>query len=354
MGTVMPAEEILDEDALLAPIPGDEPAGGPVPYTDKDQLDTLRKEDDPNSYADDDPMRPTEFKRADWPAIIRLATKVLTTSSKDLLIACRLTEALTKVHGFAGLKAGLRLLRRLCEEAWDRIRPEMDDPTDLEARAAPFNWLGEADKGARFAGTVRGIPMFAGEEGPVGWVDWRKGQDPKFADRREAFEKAAQVTCRADTQALVDKIDAVIQELTALLTTLSTKMGPVAPTMPGLRQALAECHTLAGQVLARKPPEVGSAPTEAEATTPSASGDGLPVQGRLSTSSPATRAEIYRRMAELAQLLQQLEPHSPIPYLIQRACELGAKPFPQLMKALIRDESVLGELTRELGLPSEE
>jgi len=49
-----------------------------------------------------------------------------------------------------------------------------------------------------------------------------------------------------------------------------------------------------------------------------------------------------------------LEPHSPIPYLVQRAVELGAMPFPQLMRALIRDANTLTELSRELGIKSEE
>jgi hypothetical protein len=39
--------------------------------------------------------------------------------------------------------------------------------------------------------------------------------------------------------------------------------------------------------------------------------------------------------------------------LICRAVELGALPFPQLMQALIRDDSVLNELNREMGIKTE-
>ncbi len=49
-------------------------------------------------------------------------------------------------------------------------------------------------------------------------------------------------------------------------------------------------------------------------------------------------------------MLRELEPHSPIPYLIQRAVELGSLPFPQLINALIRDDSILTELRREFGI----
>ena len=54
-----------------------------------------------------------------------------------------------------------------------------------------------------------------------------------------------------------------------------------------------------------------------------------------------TRAEIYARVAEAAAKLQQIEPHSPIPYLLNRAVELGSLPFPDLMKSLILNADVL-------------
>jgi type VI secretion system protein ImpA len=67
----------------------------------------------------------------------------------------------------------------------------------------------------------------------------------------------------------------------------------------------------------------------------------------------ATREDVYRQLRDAANLLQKIEPHSPIPYLIQKAITLGAMPFPLLMKALIRDEAVLKDMSRELGIPEE-
>ena len=55
-----------------------------------------------------------------------------------------------------------------------------------------------------------------------------------------------------------------------------------------------------------------------------------------------------------------MEPHSPIPILIQRAVELGSLPFPQLMgalakdqlmNALIRDPNILQEIGRAVSVP---
>jgi len=51
-------------------------------------------------------------------------------------------------------------------------------------------------------------------------------------------------------------------------------------------------------------------------------------------------------------LLERMEPHSPVPYLIRRAVALGALPFPEMMKALMREEfqQALNEMNRELGI----
>jgi type VI secretion system protein ImpA len=98
-----------------------------------------------------------------------------------------------------------------------------------------------------------------------------------------------------------------------------------------------------------------AAPTEAEsAEAEQAGADGAPGNASGAVAAPAravrTRADIYRQLHDLASVLQQMEPHSPIPYLIQRACELGSLPFPQLMRALIRDENIVNEMHRELGI----
>ena len=125
---------ILDIESLLAPIPGDEPAGSGVPLPVREELDRDRKEVNPDDFDAQDPMRPEEAKHADWPRIIDICQEILVESSKDLMIVARLTEALVKLHGFAGLRDGLTLFHRLIDEAWDRLRPVIEEPDDLEAR----------------------------------------------------------------------------------------------------------------------------------------------------------------------------------------------------------------------------
>jgi len=63
----------------------------------------------------------------DWVQVATLGKKLLGSKSKDLLLAARLLEALLKVHGFGGLRDGLLLMRRLIEDAWDRLNPPIEE-----------------------------------------------------------------------------------------------------------------------------------------------------------------------------------------------------------------------------------
>lgn len=340
----MSAPPLLDIDSLLAPIPGDDPSGSSVPYDVRAELDEARKEDNPDDFPPGDPMRPEEFKKADWPGLVRLAEKTLRETSKDLLVAARLTEGLVKLHGFAGLLAGLRLLRQLVDVCWDRVRPPIEDG-DLEVRATPFYWLDDADKGARFPTSLRRVPMvFGEEEQPLGWLEWRHSQDGKGPVSRDDFDRAVAAASPERCAEAAETLRACRQELDLLRRSLSERMGPAAPGLTGVYKALEECHQLAQDIAKRKGPGTSEAPANG---APAAATGGAPAGPARAVTS---RAEAYRQLAQAADLLEQLEPHSPIPYLVRRAVELGALPFPKLMRALIRDANVIGELTRELGI----
>lgn len=361
----MPTPPLLDLDHLLAPFPGDEPAGRPVSFDQRRQFEEGRKEVEVTPYRPEEDS-PRVVNPPDWAGVVRMAVDVLGDSSKDLMTSARLTEALTMTEGFAGLRDGLCLLRRLMDECWDRMHPDIEDG-DLEVRASPFNWLDDLDRGALFPRKMLMVPLvrrnpnisgFA-EDDPLGvsWQQWKDCQEgKKDAPSREVVEKIIGLAKRDDCQTLVDDLKAARDEHARLATLLGNRLGADAPSMLHVGQSLAQCQQLAELILQRKGPApvaatAGPAPAPevnggASAAAPVAAAGPLMVAG----PRPVTRDEIYRQLADAADLLQKLEPHSPIPYLIQRAVELGALPFPQLVKTLIRDPSVLTELNRELGI----
>ena len=116
---------------------------------------------------------------------------------------------------------------------------------------------------------------------------------------------------------------------------------------------MGECRALAQQILQRKGPDLSQAGPEegdGEAGGAAPSGGGGSFLGR----QVALAMQVYQQLDQAATLLQQLEPHSPIPYLIKRAVELGALSFPELMRRLIRDADVLLAMNRELGIKEPE
>jgi type VI secretion system protein ImpA len=341
----MASPPLLDFAALIEPIPGDNPAGDALPFAIREKLEKGRKEEDPNDYAPDDPMRPEKPVKADWSGIVESAKEALTQTSKDLLVAARLTEALVKLHGFTGLRDGFHLLREMVEQCWDRIWPPLEEG-DLEVRASPFNWLDEADRGARFPTTLRKVPFVTGPEGRYGWLEWRQSQDGKGDVSREVFDQAVAATSAEDVDTALADLNEALAEMSQLAQLLDDKLGKgVAPAFTGMRQAAEEARGLLTDILQRKRP--------ASALESDSSGDG----SGAATGAPravTSRAEAYRQLAHAAAVLQELEPHSPIPYLVQRAVELGSLPFPQLIRQLIRDPNVLNELSREFGIKQTE
>ena len=334
-------------DEFLAEIPGDNPAGEPLPYHVRAELDEARKEINPDDYDPADLTRPTEFKPADWAGIVATATRTLKETSKDLLVAARLTEALTQIHGFDGLAGGLAVMRGMVDQCWDRMYPDISDG-DLEVRAGPFNWLADADRGARFPHAVRSAPLLSTAGQTISWVRWRGLQDGKGDLSRDDFEKAIAAADRAACQEAVDAVTRALSELNALSPALAARLGPDSPGMIDLRTAVGDCYGLARQILEKKgaPPVAEDGGEGGEA----ADGGGTTDGGRPGGRVMATRADVYARLAEAAALLEQIEPHSPVPYLIRKAVEFGGLPFPDLMRALIRDDSVLSEMNRELGI----
>jgi type VI secretion system protein ImpA len=357
----MPREPFIAIDDLLLEIPGDNPAGEPVSFAVRAQLDEMRKEINPDDFDDNDPLRPTELKKADWKGIVRLTSEQLQTTSKDLLLAARLIEALTKMHGFAGFCDGVTLIRRMVDECWDRLYPEVEDG-DLEIRAGQFNWLGDDGRGARFPFTLRTVPLFPFEGQAVSWYNWKTAQDKKGPFTAEQVEKAINNTPREVLHNLVESVDEALECTQSLLEVLNQRLGSAAPGWIDVRKALMEVATLTkgalqrqgGPISTEESPEAASELSDEQAGQDESEGSDAAPRGRRSTP---TRADLYARLEETAQLLAAMEPHSPVPYLIRRAIDLGRLPFPEMMKKLLRPDYHQGltEMDRELGIePTEE
>jgi type VI secretion system protein ImpA len=346
---------LVDLETLVQPIPGDDPAGAPVSYLVRAQLEEARKATEANGDVTSEAAAQT--RRVDWLAIIRLTQDILSTKSKDLLVAARLTEALTNQHGFAGLAEGLVLLRRLIHEAWDRIHPTIEDG-DLEVRAAPFNWLAEADRGARFPVTVRSVPLVPGTGPSCTWLNWKRSQEGRDGVARpEAFDQVVKPVSRLDAFRATQEIELAVKECSALLEVLNEKMGEATPSMEGLSLALSDCLGLAQHVLTLK----GGPPVDevAQGTGPGSDASMPENGGHAASANDLRRAvlarnDVYRRLTEVGEELRILEPHSPVPVLIRKAVAWGSLSFPELIRTMSQEEGLMSMLSKDAETGTEE
>ena len=346
----MKSDFALDFQALLAPIPGANPAGTNTPFGVKDQLEQMRKEVDPASFAADDPLRPTEFRKADWVGIIKLGTQTLCQTSKDLQVAARMVEALTKVNGFQGLGDGLQLLEGLVDQAWDRLVPPVDDPSDLDIRSSPFEWLDDPDHGATFPSTVGTIKLVdATKDSPeMGLLQWKQGTTPQPSAGGAPPISLDQILAGTSLEIIQGRYNQIVrcrEILGKLVENLSAKLKDLAPSMAQLRGVLDQIEAILRQMIAKKSPISDSNLKNADGE----SGDGNQEQSLV-----GSRDQAYQMMARAADILSSIEPHSPVPYLVRRAVQLGALPFPELIQAFVREQSVLETMFRELGIPNKD
>lgn len=341
----MSAEPTIDVDELVQPIPGDSPGGEPLPFDARNNLDAWRNEPDLD-FQDPDSPPPAP---AEWGKVIATASGFLASTGKDLTAAVRLVEALTKKHAAAGLRDGLTLLTRLAESGWEHVHP-VCEPNDQEARLNRLNWLNDGTKGGKFPQTVLRMPLVRSSRGEgysaADWMDTGR--------RAEVEGEAAAIPADAVRAAFAD-LGAVRDALTRLGTVLDEKMGGESPNLSddapdGLGKALTKCEEFVRGLAQVKGVPLGEA---AAGDTPAESGAAAPGGGGGGSTAGAVgggRDQLYRQLAQIADALKRVEPHSPIPFLLERCVKLGAMSFPELMRAVIQERGTLDELDRLLGL----
>ena len=266
------ATAALHTDDFFGPVSPGRPAGADLRWTAEwDRIKEARRCDDdldPGQWAK------KERKAADWRLVEELTSVMLRERTKDLQLALWLTEASMKLHGFPGLRDGLRLTRELMVRYWDRgLYPPIEDGP--EDRAGPFEWLDN-----KLVDSIRGIPITANDgNGPDyslidlqdarrtgseascldahGEIDTgkRKAYDAALAQghvSQEMFDRAVAGTKRAAFEDLYQEFQQVRVEFKALEKVVDEKFGEVAPSLSTCRGALNDLQQEMEAVLEKK------------------------------------------------------------------------------------------------------
>lgn len=360
---------LFDTAAILAPLPGDSPTGPSLRYDPVyDAIREARRQDDQTLPQG---VWQAAAKRADWDEVIRLCRTVLETRSKDLQIACWMTEALVQRHGFAALGPSLTLLGGLCAAFWDGLHPEIDGG-DVEARVAPLEWLN-----GKLPSLLHTLPLTRAGTPPVlahSYADYENAQRRQFAATRDPrgaaavlakggatladIEAAAEGTPVAFHRALHATLTEVIEAVDALSALLDTRCGRQAPGLAALRGACLGIQGWVDTTLRAKgeepvmpvPPPPPDPSGEEAALDAFADGDDGAEAGPGYGAGPIqSREEAYYRLAEAADFLLRTEPHSPTPYLIHRALGWANMPLHEVLLEVSRGRNDLASVFDLLG-----
>jgi type VI secretion system protein ImpA len=372
----MPSPQTLDIEALLAPIDAENPAGEDLRHEGTyDKIAQARREGD-----DRDALQPG-VKTADWAAVIAVASDALSDKSKDLQIAIWLVEALVKLHGFAGLRDGLTLLRELQRRFWAALYPAVVDG-DLEDRMRLLEWLDN-----KLPLSIRQVPLAQSVDGKLySWLHWQESRAVDNLGRQnpaakaeavaegkitgEEFDKAVMATPRRFYEELVEDLTQCQEEYEELDRALTEHFGRQGPSLRSIKNALDDYAARVEGIVEEKrklEPEFVHEGRERSSDRglfdrlrrreedPAVSQPGQSSAGVVSFAGgvplePIDRADALRRLAAVADFFRRTEPHSPVAPLVERAIRWGEMPLEKWLEDVIGGDPVLDRVRETLGL----
>jgi type VI secretion system protein ImpA len=369
MANVESRAAVIDIEALLQPISEEKPAGENQQYSGLyDEIREARRADDMLAQG----QWQFEPKLADYRKVISLAIPALTNETKDLQVSVWLTEALTKEHGFVGLRDSLVLLRRLQENFWDTLHPEIDEG-DMEGRANAIEWME-----SQIAIAIRTLPLTGGEG--FTYINWLESRDFDFPENVDSLDFHEQEKVKAKkAQAAEEKRKtgdmwraaksqtnrAFCEEMHLTLEECWTECESLDRTieekfdrnqMPGLRnlkKSLEDIRGVLKPLLEEKRQQEPDAAEDDSAAGETFVEDGngaVPVRTvAVPMGAITSREDALKRLSDVCEYFKKHEPHSPVAYLIQRAVKWGKMPLENWLQDVIKDETVIFQIRQTLG-----
>lgn len=355
----------IDVNELLAPIPGDDPAGTDASFSDEfDRIREARRADDPGLEQGE---WQTELKVADWRQAQSLAEEILLRTSKDLQAAVWLGEAAIARHGLEGARDAFELLAGLLEQYWDGLYPRVEDG-DLEERAAKLAWFNTY--GGRALG---GIMLNHDPQAPLtllGWLDSREvdnlarqsaeSYQSALDEGRingEAFDAKLMATPDALVLERIDLVQAAREAFTRFSAMSDSQLGRDAPSLAAIDEALKKIAQVYGRLAGAKGLGSAAAAVEGDASgdvvasgggQAAASGGGVALN--LSGDSRVSKEAALRTLAEISAFFRRTEPQSPVPYMLDRAVAWANMPLDQWLMEVVRDEGTVSMIRDRTGM----
>ena len=336
-------------EKLLQPVSPQQPCGPDLANDPLfDELETLLKGKPEVEIGNvKKPAEPPDWKS------LRARSSEFLAKSKHLRVAMMLCGGSLKTAGLEGFHDGVQLIRGLLEQYWPTVYPLLDptdnnDPTQrlniLSALTMPLGspaisgWL-------TILGHLQTAPMCqpkgrppvtfqqiqaAKQKLPVGEGAAAAVPDPAklAATIREAGPEQITTQVQALQQAL-EAIRGIDQFLTAKLG--ASKTISFSDLEQTLQQMLAELQPY----LAGGAAEAGAGAVGAASQSASVDGTGKAEVGGITVrGSIRSRDQVVQALESICEYYKQIEPSSPVPYLLRRAQKLARMDFVEAMQEL--------------------
>lgn len=332
-------------EELLLPLPGQQPCGPDLSVDPQfDELETILKgKPEVDIGTVKKPAEPPEWRE------LRDKSAGYLRKSKHLRVAMMFTCSLLQTGGLDGFRDGLQLIRGLLEQFWASLYPLLD-PEDNNDPTQRLNILSalNAPRGSILTGWLTihdylyAAPLCQPKGAPPVSFDQLKAAKLKETGAEGAPPDAPSLSAlggalraageqvAARSQALQEALEAaegIDQFLTNTLTAGNTM------SFEELTRLLKEMIEALKAYLPGAGAESGAA---AEAAASGAAGEspGLVLTGIAVSGTIRSRDDVVRAIDSLCRYYEQVEPGSPVPYLLRRAQKLATMNFLEAMQEL--------------------
>lgn len=359
----------FDLARFLQPIEGDNPAGADLRqdfsaasayYRLRDARAEARAAERAMDATPEETVVPPQ-----WRTIAELAARALQSQSKDLEVAAWHTEALLRLHGFAGLAAGIKVMQGLVEGFWDSLYPRPDED-GLETTVAGVAGLNGVGGEGTLAQPIRKVALFRSVQGgPIAlWqieqADALQSLEPARRQARIAagalsldmVEKGAAQMPREHWAALIPSVREALAAWQALGEALDAKAGAAAPPTSAVRGLLEAVLAALLRFAGANAPgegEVAAAVSGGPAGEAAAAG-GAPARGPVRPGEIASREDALKLVEEAARWFRRAEPHSPLGYTLEEAVRRGRMTLPELLEETLQDDTARQSFLTALGI----
>lgn len=339
----------IDVGRLLDPISSDAPCGENLEYDPAFGELERAAQGKPERVMGDE-IKPAE--EPDWNDVLERSV-ALFGQTKDLRVAVHLTHAGLRCGGLPEFAAGIALIRKLLEDCWDSVHPQLDKDDDDDPTLR-VNSLTALNDRAGLVSSLSRCPLIQSRTiGRVSLRDIRVAAGDLAPAEEEATFDAALIDAAFldgdadELQANADAVQSALDDLKALNEHLSEQVGAsYTPDLGALTAELNEMRKVLSEQLGRRGLGDGAA---AEADTGDAA---QPAAAQaVAVGEIRSREDVIRVLDRVCDYFNKNEPSSPVPLLIKRAQRLVSKDFMEILRDLTPDgvsqAELIGGLDRE-------